>query len=97
MLPGLEPGDRLLVLRYSPARVGDVVAVADPRLPTRTMVKRVASRGPQGITLLGDNAPASTDSRILGRSRTPRFAAGPSTATSLPGDEGSCSLSSDVD
>jgi nickel-type superoxide dismutase maturation protease len=66
MLPGLRPGDRLLVLRYGRVRVGDIVAVADPRLPARTMVKRVAARGPAGVTVLGDNPPASTDSRILG-------------------------------
>jgi nickel-type superoxide dismutase maturation protease len=66
MAPTLEPGDRLLVLRRAPARVGDVVAVADPRLPSRTLVKRVAGRGPSGLTVLGDNPAASTDSRALG-------------------------------
>ncbi|HET7721452.1 MAG TPA: nickel-type superoxide dismutase maturation protease, partial [Acidimicrobiales bacterium] len=66
MLPALRPGDRLLVLRPAWARPGDVVAVTDPRLPTRTMVKRVAARGPEGVTVLGDNAAASTDSRQLG-------------------------------
>ena len=65
MLPALEPGDRLLVLRRR-ARVGDVVAVVDPRRPDRTMVKRVAARGPEGVTVLGDNPAASTDSRLLG-------------------------------
>ncbi len=66
MLPALHPGDRLLVLRPAPARPGDVVAVTDPRLASRTMVKRVAARGPGGVTVLGDNAAASTDSRQLG-------------------------------
>jgi nickel-type superoxide dismutase maturation protease len=66
MLPALRPGDRLLVLRPGPVRVGDVVALPDPRVPARTMVKRVADRGPQGITVLGDNPAASTDSRQLG-------------------------------
>ena len=69
MLPGLAPGDRLLVMRNGRARraeVGDVVALADPRTPARTLVKRVAARGPDGITVLGDNASASTDSRVLG-------------------------------
>jgi len=66
MLPTLRPGDRLLVLRPAPARPGDVVAVTDPRLATRTMVKRVAARGPEGVTVLGDNAIGSTDSRQLG-------------------------------
>jgi nickel-type superoxide dismutase maturation protease len=66
MLPALAAGDRLLVLRAGKARVGDVVAVSDPRLPARTLVKRVAATGPLGVAVLGDNAVASTDSRILG-------------------------------
>jgi nickel-type superoxide dismutase maturation protease len=66
MRPALRPGDRLLVLRHGRARVGDVVAVADPREPARVLVKRVADRGPAGITVLGDNPAASTDSRLLG-------------------------------
>jgi len=66
MLPALRPGDRLLVLRPARARPGDVVALSDPRLESRTMLKRVAARGPEGVTVLGDNAGASTDSRQLG-------------------------------
>ncbi len=66
MLPTLAPGDRLLVLRDGRVRAGDVVAVADPRLPARTMVKRVATTGPLGVVVVGDNAAASTDSRVLG-------------------------------
>jgi nickel-type superoxide dismutase maturation protease len=66
MVPALRPGERLLVLRVAPARVGDVVAVADPRLPHRILVKRVAALGPEGVTVLGDNPVASTDSRLLG-------------------------------
>ena len=66
MRPTLAPGDRLLVVRNRRARVGDVVAVADPRLPARTLVKRVAARDGHALTVLGDNASASTDSRILG-------------------------------
>lgn len=66
MRPTLEPGDRLLVVPARPVRVGDVVAVGDPREAARTMLKRVAARGPAGVTVLGDNAAASTDSRSLG-------------------------------
>lgn len=66
MLPTLHAGDRLLVLRPAPARIGDVVAVVDPRLASRTMVKRVAALGAEGVTVRGDNAGASTDSRHLG-------------------------------
>lgn len=66
MLPALRPGDRLLVVRARRPRPGDVVTVADPRLASRTMVKRVGAVGAGGITVLGDNAGASTDSRTLG-------------------------------
>ncbi len=66
MLPALRPGDRLLVVRRRRIRPGDVVAVTDPGLASRTLVKRVAGAGPAGITVLGDNAAASTDSRTLG-------------------------------
>lgn len=66
MRPALVPGDRLLVERRGPVRVGDVVAVRDPRAPARTMLKRPAARGPSGLTVLGDNPGASTDSRSLG-------------------------------
>ena len=66
MLPALTAGDRLLVVRDGREDVGDVVAVRDPRTPARIMVKRVSARGAEGITVLGDNAAASTDSRVLG-------------------------------
>lgn len=66
MRPALAPGDRLLVVRGARARVGDVVALADPTAPGRTVVKRVAALGPGGVTVLGDNATASTDSRTWG-------------------------------
>jgi nickel-type superoxide dismutase maturation protease len=63
MRPALEPGDRLLVLRLPP-RVGDVVALDHAG---RTMVKRVAAITPGGeVTVHGDNAAASTDSRTFG-------------------------------
>jgi signal peptidase I len=79
MLPALCPGDRLLLVRLPAAR-GAVVAVADPREPSRTLVKRVAARpggeaplpgGGQlraggGYVLLGDNPGASTDSVEFG-------------------------------
>jgi nickel-type superoxide dismutase maturation protease len=66
MLPALRPGDRLLVVRPARSRVGDLVAVTDARSPDRTLVKRVAVLGPEGMTVLGDNPAASTDSRTLG-------------------------------
>ncbi len=66
MLPALVAGDRLVVVGGGRARVGDVVAVTDPRVPSRLLVKRVAAVGPEGVTVLGDNPTASTDSRELG-------------------------------
>jgi nickel-type superoxide dismutase maturation protease len=65
MRPGLEPGDRLLVAGLAP-RPGDVVAVVDPRDAERVLVKRVASVDASGVTVLGDNPGASTDSRTFG-------------------------------
>jgi nickel-type superoxide dismutase maturation protease len=67
MRPALEPGDRLLVLPWRRPRPGDVVAASDPRLPARTIVKRVAEVRPDGsLVLLGDAPDASTDSRTFG-------------------------------
>ena len=67
MAPALLPGDRLLVARRrGTPKVGDVVVVADPRDGGRELVKRVASVNADRVTLLGDNAPASTDARAFG-------------------------------
>ncbi len=66
MRPALEPGDRLLVVRGRRPRPGDVVAVADPRQPARVVVKRVTAVGRAGVTVVGDNPAASTDSRHYG-------------------------------
>jgi signal peptidase I len=66
MQPGLSPGDRLLVLPLRP-RVGDVVALRDPRQPQRVIVKRVVAIDVDGIDVRGDNSNASTDSRTFGR------------------------------
>ena len=68
MRPGLEPGDRLLVVGLGRPRPGDVVAVVDPRHEERVMVKRVASVDPDDrrVTVVGDNPAASTDSRTFG-------------------------------
>jgi nickel-type superoxide dismutase maturation protease len=71
MRPALEPGDRLVVVALRP-RAGDVVAVVDPRDGERVMVKRVAAVDPGDgtVTVLGDNPPASTDSRTFGPVRS---------------------------
>jgi nickel-type superoxide dismutase maturation protease len=66
MRPTLEPGDRLLVLAWRRIRAGDLVALPDPRLPTRTLVKRVGRVHDASLTVLGDDPAVSTDSRSFG-------------------------------
>lgn len=67
MAPALQAGDRVVVVRGLAPRAGDVVAVPDPRRPSRLLVKRVRSVGADaGLELAGDNARASTDSRAFG-------------------------------
>ena len=65
MLPTLQPGDRLLVVRWPQRllRPGHLIAV---RTPERVVVKRVAAIHGNTVTVLGDNAGASTDSRQFG-------------------------------
>jgi len=71
MVPTLLPGDRVLVWRgigplRPPIRVGDLVALGDPRAPDRLMVKRVAGVAGTEVFVGGDNQAASTDSRHFG-------------------------------
>ena len=66
MRPTLRPGDRVLAVRCRRPRPGDLVVLADPRVPARTLVKRVAAVGPDGIAVVGDTPSASTDSRTFG-------------------------------
>ena len=69
MLPTFEPGDRLLVVRLPrawPVRPGDVVALPDPRVPGRLLVKRVSAASAGRLTVTGDNPAESTDSRSFG-------------------------------
>jgi nickel-type superoxide dismutase maturation protease len=70
MAPALLPGDRLLVESFTYARrrprVGEVVLAADPRLPERELVKRVANVTDDAIHLRGDHPAQSTDSRAFG-------------------------------
>jgi nickel-type superoxide dismutase maturation protease len=66
MLPTLRPGDRVLVLPLLRLRAGQLVAVKDPREPTRLLVKRVISAGALMVEVRGDNEMASTDSRSFG-------------------------------
>lgn len=66
MVPSLLAGDRLLAVRVTSAPPGALVVVADPRLPVRKLVKRVAAADEQGLFVQGDNPRASTDSRAFG-------------------------------
>ena len=73
MSPALLPGDRLVVVArpWSPPRwprPGEVVAVRDPREPSRVLIKRViAVDRPRGtIEVAGDAPDTSTDSRQFG-------------------------------
>lgn len=72
MAPALLPGDRLLVeamtYRRRPPRVGEIVLAADPRLPSRELVKRIGLIDPSSASaeLSGDAPEASTDSRTFG-------------------------------
>jgi len=78
MEPAYRDGDRLLVNRLAyvlrQPRPGDVVVLRDPERPGHYLLKRIASppdRGPgRGrVYVLGDNAPASRDSRSFGAVR----------------------------
>ena len=66
MEPTLSAGDRLLVGRTRPVRVGDVVALADPTNPGRLIVKRVTAVRLGEVVIRGDNSDASIDSRTFG-------------------------------
>jgi nickel-type superoxide dismutase maturation protease len=70
MSPTLQPGDRLLVERWTYERrsplVGDVVLAADPRAPQRELIKRVTAVEDGRLTVRGDAPDASTDSRAFG-------------------------------
>ena len=66
MRPTLEPGDRLVLARVGRVQPGDLLAVRDPRLPERVVVKRLAELSPKGLVVLGDNPGSSTDSRHFG-------------------------------
>lgn len=65
MHPTLEPADRVLVLPLR-ARVGDVIALRDPRVPARVIIKRVHDIVDGELDVRGDNTAASTDSRTFG-------------------------------
>jgi nickel-type superoxide dismutase maturation protease len=67
MQPALQPGDRLIVSRWSRPRVRDIVVVRDPEYKARALVKRIAQRTPEGhFVVLADNPNVSRDSRVFG-------------------------------
>lgn len=67
MAPTYREGERLTALRrWRRVRVGDVVVVADPREPSRWLLKRCVARSGSRLELRGDNPGASTDSRDFG-------------------------------
>ena len=72
MAPALLPGEWLLVERrtyaHRPPRVGEIVLAADPRDPSRELIKRVTSVDGRAkmIQLAGDAPDSSTDSRTFG-------------------------------
>ena len=72
MLPGLAPGDEVLVdrraYRRQPPQPGDVVVTRHPDQPDLLMVKRVQEVDGHGrLSLIGDNPDQSSDSRVYGR------------------------------
>ncbi len=69
MAPTLDPGDRLVLVRlprWWPLVPGQLVAVPDPRAPSRLLVKRVGAVRGSAVEVLGDNESSSTDSRHFG-------------------------------
>lgn len=68
MLPTLQPGQRLLTVPASLARLraGRVVVVRDPWADEHLVVKRLARVATDGVVVLGDHPQASTDSRVWG-------------------------------
>ena len=65
MAPAFEQGDRLVIFPAIRVRAGQTVALRDPR-DGRLIVKRVRAARGDLVEVAGDNAEASTDSRLFG-------------------------------
>lgn len=67
MLPTLRERDKVLVARKGNIGIGDVVLAEHPYKISVKIVKRVSAVEDDGrLTLSGDNASTSTDSRTFG-------------------------------
>lgn len=70
MVPSLAPGDRLVVRsvrRPQKRMIGKIVVARDPRNDKVLVIKRLVDYDEHSFELRGDNALASTDSRVIGR------------------------------
>ncbi len=66
MVPTLNEGDWVLVLRGADVEEGDVVLLEHPQRPGMLLVKRLALIEPGGYWVVGDAPEVSTDSRHFG-------------------------------
>ena len=67
MQPALQPGERVLVWRWTRLRAGDIVVLRDPDRPHQYLVKRLGNRAKNGAyEVHGDNPNVSRDSRHFG-------------------------------
>lgn len=66
MTPTLGEGDLVLVEPRAPERVGQLIVLTDPRLPTRHLVKRTGGFGQGTVSVLSDSPTEGTDSRHFG-------------------------------
>lgn len=65
MFPALKPGQNVLVNRFPKPKVGDIIAIKDPR-NNKILIKRISETKNNKFFVLGDNKNESTDSRHFG-------------------------------
>ena len=67
MRPTLEPGDRVMVMRWLRITTGDLVVVRDPEARSTYLIKRARMwTGEGSLEVRGDNPNVSRDSREFG-------------------------------